>query len=158
MLSLRNSLKTFMQAMLLVSLCPIVTLSNVLPAYAGASNVTPWRPGQTDFQNLVYGSSSMLDVQAAIGRPADEFVQSTEMYPVIQNMVYYEEGGTGAASVFVLENGLLVGLFYKSPTDQYLDFTFVLTDNGSRAFNYPLNAGYQGFFPQMYTNSLYSMY
>lgn len=140
---------------LLVAACLLVVLSWYLPSWA-VSNFTPWNPAEFGFQNLVYGASSVVDIQRAVGRPADEFVESGTMYPIIQNMVYYEEGGTGAASVFVLENGLLAGLFYKSPNEQYIDLTFLLTDNGDVRYNNPMNAGYQGFFPQMLTgNSMF---
>ena len=126
-----------------------------LPSWS-VSNVTPWNPAEFGYQNLVYGASSVVDIQRSVGRPADEFVDTAgTMYPIIQNMVYYDEAGSGSASVFVLENGLLAGLFYKSANNQYIDLTFLLTDNGDRRLNQGLNGGYQGFFPAMLTRSMF---
>jgi ABC-type phosphate transport system substrate-binding protein len=123
----------------------VFIFSSGLPA-GSISNATPWTT-EFGFQNLTYGGSSIRDVERAMGRPGDEFLQSNQLYPAVQNLYYYEEGGTGAATVFVFENGLLVGMFYKSSENQLMDLTYFLIDNGDRQLNFPLNAGYQGFFP-----------
>ncbi len=98
------------------------------------------------FKDLRYGGSSGPDVQRILGAP-DEIVHSQQMYPVVENYYYYADSGSGAATVFVFENGLLVGMHYKSPDNQYVDLTYFLIDNGDRLLNFPLNAGYQGYFP-----------
>lgn len=111
-------------------------------------NITPWS-SESALQNLVYGASTTADVQRAMGAPPDEIVRLETMYPVIENYNYYENKGTGAASVFVFENGLLIGLFYKSPTNNYMDFTNFLINNGDRQLNVPLLGGHYGFYPNI---------
>jgi hypothetical protein len=120
----------------------ILTLS---PALA-VQNVTPWT-NEKSFQNLTYGMSSYTDVENAVGHPPDEVLNSGQMYPVVTNYVYYDEKKTGAASIFVFENGFLVGLQYRSPDNQFIDFTYCLQNNGDRALNYPYMAGYMGYYP-----------
>jgi hypothetical protein len=115
------------------------------PAFA-LQNVTPWST-ERSLQNLVYGSSSFNDVTSAVGRQPDDIVRSQSMYPVITNFYYYDENKSGAATVFVFENGLLVGLQYKSPDNQFVDFTYCLQNNGDRRLNNPYLAGYQGYYP-----------
>jgi len=114
---------------------------------AEARSVTsPWT-SDLSFQDLVYGASSTVDVQRIMGEPPDEIVKTAQMFPVIENYYYYENGGTGAATVFVFENGLLVGLHYKSPQNQYMDLTSFLMNNGDRLLNSPMLGGFRGYFP-----------
>ena len=115
------------------------------PGYA-LQNATPWTT-EKSFQNLTYGMSSFNDVQSVIGKPPDEVLSSGQMYPVITNYIYYDENKTGAASVFVFENGFLVGLQYRSPDNQYVDFTYCLQNNGDRRLNSPYLAGYMPYYP-----------
>lgn len=127
-----------------LTLC--LALCLVLPAQ-GRSISAPWDPAsQNEFQSLVYASSSMPDVHRILGLP-DDIVRSEQMYPVIENHYYYEEGGTGAATVFVFENGLLMGMHYKSPENQLIDLTYFLPNNGDLRINWPYRANYQGYFP-----------
>lgn len=123
----------------------LLSLSFFQPALA-LQNATPWS-SERGFQNLVYGSSSFNDVTSVVGRQPDEIVRSERMYPVITNFYYYDENKSGAATVFVFENGMLVGLQYKSPDNQFIDFTYCLQNNGDRRLNNPYLAGYQGYFP-----------
>lgn len=109
-------------------------------------NATPWSP-ERSFQNLVYGSSSFNDVTMVLGRPPDEIVRSQQMYPPIVNFYYFDENKSGAATVFVFENGFLVGMQYKSPENQYVDMTYFLRNNGDRSLNLPYVAGYQNYYP-----------
>lgn len=99
------------------------------------------------FQNLVYGGSTTIDVQHAVGEPPDQIIRSQTMYPVIENYYYFDNNGSNAATVFVFENGLLVGLHYKSPQNQYIDLTYVLANNGDRQLNRQLRGGMRGYFP-----------
>ncbi len=122
----------------------VVLLSN--PAMALRNNFSPWTADGA-FQNLVYGGSSAVDVQQALGQPPDEIVRSEQIYPLIENYYYYEANGSGAATVFVFENGLLVGLHYRSPSNQYIDLTSILANNGDRFLNRQLNQGMRGYFP-----------
>ncbi|MBK8189240.1 MAG: hypothetical protein IPK79_02195 [Vampirovibrionales bacterium] len=98
------------------------------------------------FKDLRWGGSSMADVKRIIGMP-DEVLSGEQMYPVINNFVYYDEGGSGASTIFVFENGLLVGLHYRSAENQLVDITYFLQNNGDYAMNNPLRAGYMGYFP-----------
>ncbi len=109
-------------------------------------NATPWT-SERSVQNLVYGSSSFNDVTMALGRPPDEIVRSEQMYPPIVNFYYFDENKSGAATVFVFENGFLVGMQYKSPDNQYMDVSYFLQNNGDRQLNFPYTGGYQGYFP-----------
>jgi len=133
----------FKSILLAVALLGSVLFS--LPSFA-IQSVTPWST-EKGFQNLVYGFSSFSDVQAAVGRPPDEILHSEQMYPLIQNFYYYDENKSGAATVFVFENGLLVGLQYKSPDNQFVDLTYCLQDNGDRTRNYSALGGYQSYYP-----------
>jgi hypothetical protein len=117
----------------------------ILPVHA-LQNATPWS-AERSFQNLVYGSSSFNDVRMAMGKPPDEVVNSEQMFPPIVNFNYYDENKSGAATVFVFENGLLVGLQYKSADNQYIDLTYFLQNNGDRALNLPYTAGYFPYYP-----------
>lgn len=107
-------------------------------------NNTPWTP-EPSFQNLVYGGSSGPDVIRVMGEQPDQIVYGQQMYPVLENYYYYDK--TGAATVFVFENGLLVGMHYKSPSNQMIDLTSLLTNNGDRRLNAPLLQGYQSYYP-----------
>ena len=115
-----------------------------LPVWA-LQNATPWT-AERSFQNLVLGSSSFNDVSMALGRQPDEIVRSEQMFPPITNFYYFDEDKSGAATVFVFENGFLVSLQYKSPDNQYVDMTYFLQNNGDRQLNMPYNAGYQPYF------------
>lgn len=109
-------------------------------------NATPWT-SERSVQNLVYGSSSFNDVTMALGRAPDEIVRSEQMYPPIVNFYYFDESKSGAATVFVFENGFLVGMQYKSPDNQYVDMSYFLQNRGDRQLNYPYTGGYQGYYP-----------
>lgn len=116
-----------------------------LPSQA-IQSVTPWSP-EKSFQNLTYGASSYSDVVSVIGRSPDEIVRSEQMYPIIENFYYFDENKSGAATVFVFENGLLVGLQYKSPDNQYVDLSYCLQSNGDRNLHYSALGGTQAYFP-----------
>jgi hypothetical protein len=126
----------------------LMMLSGWLTAPGWArSNFAPWLPSnQQDFGSLVCGASTPADVQRVAG-PPDEVVHSEQMFPVIENYYYYDAEGSGSASIFVFQNGLLVGLHYKSPDNQLVDLTYFLTNNGDMALNRQLNAGYAGYYP-----------
>jgi hypothetical protein len=117
-----------------------------LPQAFALQNATPWSP-ERSVQNLVYGSSSYNDVQTVIGRPPDDIVRSEQMYPIITNFYYYDEAKTGAATVFIFENGMLVGMQYKSPDNQFVDLTYFLQNNGDRNLTVPYLAEYQRYYP-----------
>lgn len=121
-------------------------LMGITSAAWALQNATPWT-AERSFQNLVYGSSSFNDVTMTLGRQPDEIVRSQQMYPPVVNFYYFDENKSGAATVFVFENGLLVGMQYKSPDNQYVDMSYFLQNNGDRQLNFPYNAGYQGYFP-----------
>jgi hypothetical protein len=126
-----------------------LTLSAAAMLFSSAwaiQSVTPWSP-EKSVQNLVYGSSSYSDVTGALGRQPDEIVHSDQMYPVIDNFYYYDENKTGAATVFVFENGMLVGMQYKSPDNQYVDLTYFLQSNGDRNLHYSALGDYQSYYP-----------
>ncbi|MBX2861188.1 MAG: hypothetical protein KTR14_08130 [Vampirovibrio sp.] len=127
-----------------LSLSGIFVLGASIPSHA-RSTATPWT-NEIGPQSLVYAASTTVDVQRAIGHP-DEVVKSQQMYPVVENYIYYEEGGTGAATVMVFENGLLVGMHYRSPSNQMVDLTYFLLNNGDRRLNYPALAGFRGYSP-----------
>lgn len=114
------------------------------PIAEARSITTPWTP-ETSFQNLVYGSSSSVDVVNVMGNPPDEIVRSEQMFPVVENFYYYDK--TGAATVFVFENGLLVGLQLKTPGNQYVDMTYFLANNGDRMLNLPMLQGFMPYYP-----------
>jgi hypothetical protein len=139
------------------------------PAQRGwaRSVVTPWAaPGieEMGLQNLVYGSSSFHDVELVLG-PPDDVVSGQLMYPVIVNYYYYEKNPDEtieemankkgkAATVCIFENNLLVGLQYKTRSDQLVDLTYFLQNNNDYAMiNNPIRqSGYYGYFnnPQFY--------
>lgn len=108
-------------------------------------NATPWS-SERSFQNLVLGSSSFNDVTMVLGRQPDEIVRSDQMYPPITNFYYFDEDKSGAATVFIFENGFLVSMQYKSPDNQYVDMTYFLRNNGDRQLNMPYTAGYQPYY------------
>lgn len=115
------------------------------------SAVTPWTMEQ-GFQNLVYGASTSTDVQRIIGRFPDAIVRQEQIFPVVENYYYYEEGDksqTGPATVFVFENNLLVGMLYKSSMQQWIDLTYFIYDNGDRSINAPIQAGFQTYYPNL---------
>jgi hypothetical protein len=124
-----------------------ILLMLALPPNVWARNVfTPWSE-EVGFQNLVYGSSTSLDVQRVMGRAADQIVKSEQMMPIVENWYYFEEGGSGAATLFVFENNLLVGLHYKSRDNQLVDLTYFLPNNGDRRLNAPALGGYASYSP-----------
>lgn len=131
----------------LISLLTLWMLAcGTMPGHA-RSIVAPWdAASQTEFRSLVYASSTVPDVQRVCG-PPDDIVRSEQMYPVIENHYYYDENGTGAASVFVFENGILMGFHYKSPGNQLVDLTWLLPDNGDLRLTWPYRAGYYGYSP-----------
>lgn len=120
----------------------------VLPVANARTVVTPWTSEQT-FQNLVYGGSTTGDVHQIMRSMPDEVVKNSTMYPVIENHYYFESGGTGAATVFVFENGLLVGMLYKSSNNQLVDLTHFLPNNGDRVINQPMLGNYRGYYPNL---------
>ena len=110
------------------------------------SVVTPWKT-DVGFENLVYGSSSTTDVQRIMGEAPDEIIRSEQMYPLIENHYYYDEKGSGAATVFVFENNALLGMHYKTPGNHFVDLTYVLPDNGDRQLQTPFLGNYASYFP-----------
>lgn len=106
----------------------------------------PWTP-EVSFQNLVYGASSTAEVVRVMGQPPDEVLKAEQMFPVVENFYYYDSAKTGAATVFVFENGLLVGLQLKTPGDQFVDLTYMLTNNNDRSLNSPMLGGYMPYYP-----------
>lgn len=113
---------------------------------------TPWTP-EVNFRNLVYGASSTADVVRVMGQPPDEVLHSEQMFPVVENFFYYDADKSGAATVFVFENGLLVGMHLKTEGNQYIDCTYFLTDNGDRQLNNPMLQNYSpyySYFPMTY--------
>lgn len=126
-------------------LLAVLLLFSNLPTQA-RTVATPWS-GQVGFQNLVIGSSSLNDVQMALGEPPSEILRSEQMYPVVENAYYYDASGSGAATVFVFENGMLVGMYYRSPDNQFMDLSYFLVNNGDRRLHWPLLAGYRGYYP-----------
>ncbi len=139
---LRSLVVLIVQTGLLAGLC--LPLS-ILPCQA-RSTMTPWS-NEGGVANLVYGSSSPLDVQQALGRMPDQTVSSGQMYPVVTNDYYFDEKGSGAATVFVFENGFLVGMHYKSATNHFLDLTYLLINAGDRWLNSPFLQGYRAYYP-----------
>lgn len=128
----------------------LVGLGMVRGVYA-RSSVTPWTMEQ-GFQNLVYGASTSSDVQRIVGRFPDAIVRQEQIFPVVENYYFYEEGDKGQmgpATVFVFENNLLVGLLYKSSTQQWADLTYFIYDNGDRSINAPIQAGFQSYYPNL---------
>jgi hypothetical protein len=118
-------------------------------------SVTPWNAGSpSNFQNLTCGSSTYNDVVSSVGRSPDEIIHSEQMYPLIENFYYFDDDKTGAATVFVFENGLLVGLQYKSAGNQFVDLTNFLQHNGDRALNYSALGGYQYYYPDFQLNGV----
>jgi hypothetical protein len=137
---MRNAMRKWLLPFMLVVL-------TVLPGDSIArTGATPWSP-ESGMQSLVYGSSSQWDVTQAIGRQPDQIVRAEQMYPVVENSYYFDENGSGAATIFVFENGLLVGMHYKSPKNHMVDLTYCLANNGDRRLNWPMLAGYQGYYP-----------
>lgn len=112
------------------------------------SITTPWNQQQEyTFQNLVYGSSTPWDVQRVMGRGPDEVVKAEYMYPVVENHNFYDENGSGNSSVFVFENGFLVGFHMRMKDNQLVDLTYFLTNNGDRRLNNAYNAGIWSYNP-----------
>jgi hypothetical protein len=125
-----------------------------IPAEVQArTGATPWS-SEVNFQSLVYGSSTTNDVVRALGRPADEIVRYEQMYPTIENLYYYDEDKSGAATVFVFESGFLVGMQLKTANNQLVDLTYFLTDNGDRRLLNPIMGGYTPY----YFNNYYRQY
>ena len=131
------------------------------------SAVTPWKaPGIESMgaQNLVYGSSSFHDVELVLG-PPDHVINAGQMYPVIVNYFYFEKNPDDtieemasqenkAATVCVFENNLLVGLHYKTRTNQLVDITYILQNNNDYGMiNHPARySNYSSYFfnPRFY--------
>jgi len=131
---------------LTLSLVILLELQSHMPGKAH-SNFAPWNPNSLNgVESLVYASSTTVDVQRILGAP-DEIVQNQQMYPIVQNYYYFEEGGSGAASVLVFENGILVGMHYKAPDNQLVDLTYFLNNNGDRILQSPYLASYRGYVP-----------
>jgi hypothetical protein len=127
------------------------------PSSMARSVATPWTAEST-FQSLVYGASSPWEVQTVMGQPPDQVVKGEQMYPLIENYYYFEEGGTGAATLFVFENNRLVGLHFKSADNQLVDLTYFLINNGDRYIGNPAmgpNYGENGFMPYFFNPQLY---
>lgn len=120
----------------------------LLFSYPGQARTiaTPWTP-EVSFQSLVYGASSTADVVRVMGQPPDEMIKAEQMFPVVENLYYYDPDKSGAATVFVFENGLLVGLQLKTPGDQFVDLTYMLTNNDDRSLNSPMLGGYMPYYP-----------
>lgn len=140
----------------LVVLGVVVFMLGTFPTAHARMTATPWdgAPMEGNFQNLVWGGSSTLDVAKVMGHPPDEVLKNNNMYPVIENHIFYEPGGTGNASVFVFENGLLAGLYYKSAQNRYMDLSYFLPNNGDRLMNIrAYDAGYQSYYPNFGFNS-----
>jgi len=119
------------------------------------SAATPWATTnavQNPYQNLVYGSSTVNDIVQATGEQPDEILHSEQMYPVVENLVYYAEDGSGTATVFVLQNGMLVGMHLRTPDNQLVDLTYFLINNGDMQLNNPLNMGFRNYY---FYNQLY---
>jgi hypothetical protein len=143
-----RSISTLTKQILVICLsllCFCGHFSFMAPAFA-RSATTPWTD-QVSFQNLVYGSSSTNDVVLVMGAQPDDIVRSEQMYPVVENYYYYDKEKSGGASVFVFENGLLVGLELKTATNQMIDLTSFLPNNGDRLITYPALGGYQQYYP-----------
>lgn len=113
------------------------------------SIATPWATGSGDvsFQSLVYGSSSAADVVRVMGNQPDEVIRGEQMFPVIENYYYYDADKSGSASIFVFENGLLVGLQMLTSGQQLVDMTYLLPSNGDRSLNQPMLGGYMPYYP-----------
>lgn len=140
-----NHYRIIQRFILTLALLSISVVSGISTAWA-VQNVTPWT-NEKSFQNLTYGMSSYQDVISVVGHPPDEVLHSGQMYPVVTNFIYYDEKKTGAASVFVFENGFLVGLQYRSADNQFIDFTYCLQNNGDRSLNSGYLAGYMNYYP-----------
>lgn len=135
-----NMIRIF--ACLLLS-CGIFLFHASALAITGA---TPWT-NEHSFQELVYGSSSTVDVVRVMGSPPDDIVRSQQMFPPVENYYYYDENKTGAATVFVFEEGLLVGMQLKTAGNQYVDMSYFLANNGDRALNQPMLHGFYPYYP-----------
>ena len=117
----------------------------LFPAMAHAMP-TGYENMQNGFSQLRIGGSTPGELLGIMGSP-DEVVSSTQMYPVVDNYYYYDHNGSGAATVFVFENGFLVNMLLKSPNNQLMDLSFFLTNNGDRRLTTPYLGGYRSFFP-----------
>jgi hypothetical protein len=124
------------------------------PMAHARSAVTPWTSEQ-GFQNLVYGASTTGEVLRVMGAYPDEIVKTQQMTPVIENYYYYDAEGSGAATVFVFQNNFLAGLMYKSSSNQYMDLTYFLPNNGDMNVNSAILGNMRGYFPNL---PLYSLY
>lgn len=122
------------------------------PGAQARSAATPWT-SEMGFQNLVYGSSSTNDVVQVMGAPPDDILRSNSMFPPVENFFYYDEDKSGAATVFVFENGFLVGMHLKTPDNQLVDMTYFLINNGDRRLQNPMLGGVNPYFfnPRFYT-------
>jgi hypothetical protein len=145
----RNCIKALSVVCILVSLA----VFHLTPVHARSIS-TPWT-NEYGPANLIYGASTPWDVQNSVGRPPDDIKKTEQMYPVVENHYYFDEKGSGAATVFVFEASLLVGMHYRSPDDQWVDLTYFLTDTGDRALNNQMLGGYRSYFPWF---PLYGMY
>jgi hypothetical protein len=138
--------KLYLTLLTIVCLGGLLVEIGILPKALARSIVTPWT-GEMGIQNLVYGSSSPLDVQQALGRPPDEIRRFEQMFPVVENHIYYDEAGSGTATLFVFENNFLVGMHYKSANDQMVDITYFLPNNGDRQLTTPYLGGFYSYYP-----------
>ncbi len=124
----------------------LLLLASPMPTVEARSAFSPWEFDQ-GLQNLVYGATTGADLVRIMGEPPDDIVRDEQMYPLIENHYYFDEGGTGAATVFVFQNNFLVGLLYKSPSNQFVDLTSFLPNNGDSRINNQIMGGFRGFFP-----------
>ena len=149
--------KRILQKTIGLSLFLAITLIMMIFSLALARTaVMPWQPGaDAPGAQLIYASSTAADVQRVTGRAPDDIVQTEQMYPIIENHYYYDDSGSGAATVFVFENGFLMGMHYKSANNQFMDMSYMLQNNGDRTLTAPYLAGYRGYYPLF---PFYSMY
>ena len=127
------------------TLCMAVFLFTLL-CPAGYALPMGYENMQNGLSQLRVGGSGPADVMRAFGSP-DEVVSSGQMYPTIDNYYYYDHNGSGAATVFVFENGFLVNMLLKSSNNQLMDLSYFLTNNGDRRLTTPYLGGYRNFYP-----------
>lgn len=145
--NLKPSLKPIQSfTTLLLALLLMGVSSNSVVLAISAS--TPWTT-DVSFQSLVYGVSTPRDVQLVLGKIPDDVVKEEQMYPVREYNYFYDEKRTGAASVFVFENNMLMGLLYQSTDQQLVDVTWMLQSNGDRTLNNTIWGGTQGYYPNV---------
>jgi len=112
-------------------------------------------PGSTrGLQDLVYGGSTSIDVERAIGRPPDMVYKEEQMFPVVENDFYSDHDGSAAAMVFVFQNNMLAGLEYRTRDNQFVDMTYLIPNRGDGTVNEFLNGGTS---PYYFQNRFYAM-